>query len=51
MVFRVVLVMWMATNTIFYRQDYATSGFKKKKTGLSNMGSRATKKRDQRPAK
>ena len=47
MVFRVVLVMWMVTNTIFCRQGYGTSGFKWRKTGLSSMGSTATKKRDQ----
>ena len=51
MVFRVVLVMWMETNTIFYRQGHGTSGFKWRKTGLSSMGSTATKKRDHGPVK
>ena len=51
MVFRVVLIMRMATNTIFYRQGHGTSGFKWRKNGLSSMGSTAIKKRDQCPAK
>ena len=51
MVFVVVLVMWVGTNTVFYRQSHGTSGFKWRKTGLSSMGSTATKKRDQCPTK
>ena len=34
MVDNVVLVTRMATNTIFYRQDHGTSGFKWRKTGF-----------------
>ena len=34
MVDSVVLVTRMATNTIFYRQDHGTSGFKWRKTGF-----------------